>query len=105
MILKMKCSFSLNFIKFLVEIIKGSNYIELLFSSRFMNVSSIFHLLQLTTLSDLRSLLDEKALEKEQLNQLCASLCVGSTAQQSSNIRASINDLNIRWNRVSGLDI
>ncbi|VBB27153.1 unnamed protein product [Acanthocheilonema viteae] len=58
---------------------------------------------ELAALGDLRSLLDEKALEKEQLNQLCASLCVGSTAQQSANIRAPINDLNIRWNRLYAL--
>ncbi|VDK80304.1 unnamed protein product, partial [Onchocerca ochengi] len=57
----------------------------------------------LTALGDLRSLLDEKALEKEQLNQLCASLCVGSTAQQSANMKAPINDLNIRWNRLYAL--
>uniref|UniRef100_A0A0R3RSE7 GAR domain-containing protein n=1 Tax=Elaeophora elaphi TaxID=1147741 RepID=A0A0R3RSE7_9BILA len=58
---------------------------------------------ELAALGDLRSLLDEKALEKEQLNQLCASLCVGSTAQQSANIRAPISDLNIRWNKLYAL--
>uniref|UniRef100_A0AAF5PYW1 GAR domain-containing protein n=2 Tax=Wuchereria bancrofti TaxID=6293 RepID=A0AAF5PYW1_WUCBA len=58
---------------------------------------------ELAVLSDLRSLLDEKALEKEQLNQLCTSLCVGSTAQQSASIRTSNNDLNIRWNRLYAL--
>ncbi|KAK6106184.1 Spectrin repeat family protein [Brugia pahangi] len=58
---------------------------------------------ELAALSDLRSLLDEKALEKEQLNQLCASLCVGSTAQQSASIRTSNNDLSTRWNRLYSL--
>ncbi|VDN02146.1 unnamed protein product [Thelazia callipaeda] len=56
--------------------------------------------IELASLGDLRSLLDEKALEKEQLNQLCASLCVGSTVQQSASIKAPINDLNVRWNKL-----
>ncbi|EFO27979.2 spectraplakin [Loa loa] len=55
---------------------------------------------EFTALGDLRSLLDEKALEKEQLNQLYANLCVGSNAQQSANIRASVNDLNTQWNKL-----
>ncbi|VDK30955.1 unnamed protein product, partial [Gongylonema pulchrum] len=58
---------------------------------------------ELTALADLRSLLDEKALKKEQLNQLCAGLCVGTTAQQSASIRAPIIDLNMRWNRLYAL--
>ncbi|MCP9258009.1 hypothetical protein DINM_001173 [Dirofilaria immitis] len=58
---------------------------------------------ELAALGDLRSLLDEKALEKEQLNQLCASLCVDSTAHQSTSIRTPISDLNIRWNKLYAL--
>lgn len=56
---------------------------------------------QLNKVNELRALLDEKALQKEQLNQLCAGLCVGAQVNHSSAIRMPINDLNSRWNRVS----
>ncbi|KHN76670.1 Dystonin [Toxocara canis] len=55
---------------------------------------------ELEALEQLRSTLDEKAIQKEQLNQLCANLCVGVNSHQSATIRAPISDLNSRWNRL-----
>uniref|UniRef100_A0A915B3J8 Microtubule-actin cross-linking factor 1 n=1 Tax=Parascaris univalens TaxID=6257 RepID=A0A915B3J8_PARUN len=57
---------------------------------------------ELQSLEQLRSVLDEKAIQKEQLNQMCANLCadVNAHQHQSAVIRAPINDLNSRWNRL-----
>uniref|UniRef100_A0A914REG8 Uncharacterized protein n=1 Tax=Parascaris equorum TaxID=6256 RepID=A0A914REG8_PAREQ len=57
---------------------------------------------KLQSLEQLRSVLDEKAIQKEQLNQMCANLCadVNAHQHQSAVIRAPINDLNSRWNRL-----
>ncbi|VDK41941.1 unnamed protein product [Anisakis simplex] len=55
---------------------------------------------ELGSLEELRSTLDEKAIRKEELNQMCSNLCIGIDSNQSSALRAPISDLNSRWNRL-----
>uniref|UniRef100_A0A0N5AJF6 GAR domain-containing protein n=1 Tax=Syphacia muris TaxID=451379 RepID=A0A0N5AJF6_9BILA len=55
---------------------------------------------ELAALDEMKTVLDEKVVQKERLNQLCANLCVGATVQQCAAIRAPLNDLNNRWNKL-----